>query len=118
MGGSAYVGLSPVSTPFSGTKGSFAYHGSTGHKSCDGEDWQCYGPNFAYNDVVGCGIIDDTVFFTKNGEFLGAAFRGVPRELYPTVGFWEMGHTVEANFGQESFMLEPDWDKLRGLCGE
>ena len=115
------MGLSPAGAPFKvpgGVKDSFSYHGSTGDKSSDGEDWKSYGPKFAYNDVVGCGVIDDACFFTKNGEFLGVAFRGVPRDLYPTVGIWDITDAVEANFGQESFECELDWDKLRRLCRE
>ena len=106
VAGSAHVGLSPAGAPFKvpgGVKDSFSYHGSTGDKSSDGEDWKSYGPKFAYND---------------NGEFLGVAFRGVPRDLYPTVGIWDITDTVEANFGQESFECELDWDKLRRLCRE
>ena len=112
MGGSAYIGLSPA-----GSKDSFSYHGSTGNISSDGEVWRSYGPTFGYNDVVGCGVIGDVCFFTKNKEFLGVAFRDVPPDLHPTVGLWNLGDTVGANFGDKSYEFELDWDDLRRLCG-
>ena len=118
MGGSACIGLSPKGSDLMGPgemKDSFAYHGSTGQIRSYGKDWKSYGPHVAYNDVVGCGVIDHNCFFTKNGELLGAAFRDVPQELYPTVWFWDMGHAIEANFGSMPFLYELDWDKLRRL---
>ena len=111
MGGSACIGLSPKGSDLMGPgemKDSFAYHGSTGQIRSNGEDWKSYGPHVAYNDVVGCGVIDHNCFFTKNGELLGDAFRDVPQELCPTVWFWDMGHAIEANFGNRQFLYELD----------
>ena len=63
--------------------------------------------------------MDKKCFFTKNGEFLGIAFKNVPQKLYPTVGFKSgYGSTVEANFpaanvGNRPFMFDlDDYDKL------
>lgn len=53
---------------------SWAYHGDDGKTYCasvtSNEQW---GPKYACNDVVGCGINFQTgsVFFTKNGSYLG-----------------------------------------------
>ena len=95
-------------------KDSYGYNGYDGRKRSDGK-WQSYGPKFGKGDVVGCGVVDDTCFFTKNGEFLGVAFTGVQRGLYPTV--YVSNSTVDGNFGQTAFTFDLDWGRVRRLCG-
>ena len=67
-------------------RGPGAMEGSYGYtwnrKGASGK-WKRWGSQFGKGDVVGCGLIDDACFFTKNGRFLGVAFRGVQRGLYP-----------------------------------
>ena len=94
-------------------EGSYGYH-YDGDKARDG-NWDSYGPGFGHGDVVGCGIIDDACFFTKNGEFLGVAFRRVQRDLCPTVRL-APGDIVEGNFGQKLFRYELDWKRVKSLC--
>jgi hypothetical protein len=38
-----------------------------------------YGATFAAGDVIGCGLLpaQQEVFYTKNGKYLGVAFKGV-----------------------------------------
>ena len=99
-----------------GVKNSYGYHGFSGRKWSDG-NWQDYGPTITAGDIVGCGVVGRACFFTKNRDFLGVAFRGVPRGLYPTVSFgWGIKGTVEANFGQSSFRFDLDWERVRRLC--
>ena len=84
-------------------------------KMSSGEgEWQSYGPEFRGNDIIGCGLLGSDLFYTKNGAFLGVAFRGVPGGLYPSVSLQD--ETVVANFGQKPFCFQLDWDKLRTLC--
>ncbi|KKA18566.1 Ran-binding protein (RanBPM) [Rasamsonia emersonii CBS 393.64] len=70
---------------------SWAYHGDDG-KSFFGENQgqgRPYGPTFTVNDTIGCGVNFSTgcAFFTKNGVFLGNAFRELRDvKLYPSVG--------------------------------
>ena len=96
-------------------KNSYAYSGYSGKKISDAS-FQPYGPTFKEDDVVGCGVIDGKCFFTKNGEFLGVAFTGVTKGLYPTVGL-NYYSTVEGNFGQTAFTFDLDWGRVRRLCG-
>jgi len=49
-----------------------------------------FGPIFEKGDVIGCGILIDKkeVFYTKNGAFIGVAFKNVevPKDgFYPAV---------------------------------
>ena len=59
---------------------SYGYHGDDGNSFCCSGIGQEYGPKFTTGDVVGCCLnrIDGTCFFTKNGHYLGIAFRNLP----------------------------------------
>ncbi|VDP87126.1 unnamed protein product [Echinostoma caproni] len=89
---------------------SFAYHsdGSVFHGSPTLSSK--FGPRFAENDTVGCGVdfISRSLFFTRNGVFLGKAFEGeIPASpgtrLYPAVGLQGHGTRLSTNFGQRPF---------------
>lgn len=58
---------------------SYAYHGDDGQKWNGFDTYGKYGPAFKQGDIVGCGINWETssIFFTKNGVFLGDAFSEV-----------------------------------------
>lgn len=89
---------------------SYAYHnddGSAFHVKAPipdhGFQW---GPRWTTGDIVGAGINFRTneVFFTKNGKFLGVAYRGVSGdEFYATISFGSVGAKAKVNLGRKPF---------------
>lgn len=83
---------------------SWGYHGDDGNSfNCSGSGKK-YGPTFTTGDVIGCGVdfARRSVFFTKNGVYLGIAFDGLPIgkvQLFPCIGLRTPGEIVEMNFG-------------------
>lgn len=68
-----------------------------------------YGPKYGGGDVIGCGIDfrDMSAFYTKNGIFLGTAFKEVKEtDIYPFVGFKTAGEKIEANFGAKPYKFD------------
>lgn len=86
---------------------SWGYHSDDGRiTACKGTAKQ-YGPKFGQGDVIGCAINfkKNSVFYTKNGLPLGAAFQDVKGILYPCVGM-KKGMSVYTNFGQDEFRFD------------
>ncbi|KAK2615937.1 hypothetical protein N8I77_002658 [Diaporthe amygdali] len=96
---------------------SWGYHGDDGHCFQAQNVGKHYGPTFGYGDVIGCGVNfrTGTAFFTKNGHYLGIAFREVKGKLYPCVGLKKTGEHVRVNFGQTPFMFDIDSKEIRQL---
>mmetsp|Transcript_18268 Transcript_18268/g.25585 ORF Transcript_18268/g.25585 Transcript_18268/m.25585 type:complete len:427 (-) Transcript_18268:292-1572(-) len=88
--------------------GSYGYNGEDGKKYHEAFRGEPYSEPFTAGDVIGCGIIyhKQEMFFTKNGKFLGIAYRKVSETLYPTVGLHSQGETITANFGQQPFSFD------------
>ncbi|KAF2180409.1 Ran-binding protein-like protein [Zopfia rhizophila CBS 207.26] len=110
------IGFSGPKVPLSRIPGwepeSYAYHGDDGQSFSNTTSGKPYGPKFGTADVIGCGINfrTGTAFFTKNGVYLGPAFKDLKtdRPWYPTVGMKKAGETLKANFGQEPFVFDID----------
>ncbi len=64
-----------------------------------------YGPSFGVGDVIGCGwnIKTSTVWFTKNGEWLGNGFEKVAGRFYPCIWIGIGEVQLSVNFGQHPF---------------
>ena len=66
-----------------------------------------YTKPFGENDCIGCGIFfngtEHNIFYTKNGKFLGFAFREIKQcKLYPAVGI-DCKNKIKFNFGAQKF---------------
>uniref|UniRef100_A0A672IZP6 Heterogeneous nuclear ribonucleoprotein U like 1 n=1 Tax=Salarias fasciatus TaxID=181472 RepID=A0A672IZP6_SALFA len=115
----------------------FSYgFGGTGKKSADCK-FADYGERFGENDVIGCYIDFDSgneveIGYSKNGVFLGVAFRTTKEELAGRALFPHVlvkNCAVEFNFGQkrEPYYAPPEGysyihnlemeDKIRGTKG-
>ncbi|CAN8106356.1 unnamed protein product [Discula destructiva] len=89
---------------------SWGYHGDDGHVFASQNVGKHYGPTFSTGDTIGCGVnfSSGTAFFTKNGKFLGQAFKEVKGRLYPSVGMKKTGEHIRVNFGQTPFVFDID----------
>ncbi|GJJ71317.1 Ran-binding protein 9/10 [Entomortierella parvispora] len=87
---------------------SWGYHGDDGNSFGGCGNGRPFGPVFTTGDTVGCGVNfrDMSLFYTKNGTYLGVAFRDLKGTLYPTVGMRTTGEILEANFGQREFVFD------------
>ncbi|KAG4305188.1 hypothetical protein PORY_001358 [Pneumocystis oryctolagi] len=87
---------------------SWGYHGDDGHSFCCQGIGKEYGPKFTKGDIIGCGInfSSGTGFYTKNGVYLGIAFRDLKGTFYPSVGLRTLGEHVRANFGKKPFVFD------------
>ncbi|KAI9235103.1 MAG: hypothetical protein BYD32DRAFT_384790 [Podila humilis] len=87
---------------------SWGYHGDDGNSFGGCGNGRPFGPVFTTGDTIGCGVNfrDMSLFYTKNGAYLGVAFRDLKGPLYPTVGMRTVGEIVEANFGQREFLFD------------
>ena len=89
---------------------SFGYHGDDGGVFYEtGHMLHEYGPSFGVDDVIGCGIdyLHHEIFFTKNGNYLGPAWKHLDKcyggdfyqhSWYPTVGM-DTTCLIDCNFG-------------------
>jgi hypothetical protein len=109
------IGLSPKGYDNSLQPGcepmSFGYNGKTGSihgfDNVEGED---YGPLFTTGDCIGCGYNypKQHLFFTKNGEDLGVAFRNIDVSvpLYPTIALHSPNEEVRVIVGSEAWLFQ------------
>ncbi|CAM9011063.1 unnamed protein product [Wickerhamomyces anomalus] len=93
-------GLENGSYGFNGSDGSIIYSQSTSKK---------YNCKFGQGDIIGTGInfATKSIFYTKNGVYLGVAFTDINRALTPIIGL-KNGNSVSSNFGQNEFIFDID----------
>ena len=101
-------GISATRTKNSSVTGFYAYSGYDG-KISSPRQIAAYNEPFGRDDVIGCGVnfINDTIFYTKNGVYLGTAFRDVKQgEFIPAIAL-RPGNTARTNFGlYEEFVFD------------
>lgn len=93
----------------------YSYSGLDGNKF-DASGSQKYSRPFGNDDIVGCGVnfIEGSIFFTKNGIFLGNAFEDCfDIDLVPFVSI-KSGNSLRTNFGlTEEFLFDIDQYQLQ-----
>uniref|UniRef100_A0A0X3P5V6 Ran-binding protein 10 n=1 Tax=Schistocephalus solidus TaxID=70667 RepID=A0A0X3P5V6_SCHSO len=89
---------------------SFGYHSDGSIYNGSQSNSIKFGPTFSESDTIGCGVdlIKKSLFFTRNGIFLGKAFEGKIQvstgvKLYPAIGLQGQGCRTTANFGDQNF---------------
>eukprot|EP01133_Synstelium_polycarpum_P005956 gene5956-6899_t len=92
-------------------KHGFGYEAKSGHKLChrvNSQRSRIYATAYSRNDVVGCGWNkkEGKIFFTKNGKYLGTAFKNAyGADLVPVVSIGP-GASLAANFGATPFLYD------------
>uniref|UniRef100_A0A6B2G128 Ran-binding protein 10 (Trinotate prediction) n=1 Tax=Myxobolus squamalis TaxID=59785 RepID=A0A6B2G128_MYXSQ len=110
-GGSVCLGLIPASYHFSRLIGHDRGYGFTvddGKKHFDGTQVADETRKCVRGETVGIGInyISRTIFFTKDGEFLGEDFKNIKGdEFYPAVSLHSPGANLIFNFGRTPFLF-------------
>ena len=124
------IGLCTTAFPLKGKQPgwdveSVGWHGDDG---CvfhgHGTGLRPFGGRFGSGDVVGCGVHAGYIFFTRNGEWAGCAFRAPVNHLLPSgratqatnpgtmlhavVGVDTATDRVRLNFGRTPFAFDPD----------
>lgn len=89
-------------------EGFLGYCGNDGSITA-GSQYKSYSKSYGRDDVIGCGVnyVNGTIFFTKNGVCLGAAFTDFHDvTLIPYIAL-RPGNSVRTNFGlYEEFVLD------------
>lgn len=101
-----------------GWNNGWGYHGDDGKKYSASGPAEPYGPTYTKGDKIGCGVNfeDESIYYTKNGQFLGKKFtlhplndaenlkrtgtadRNLRGQLYPVVGLACPGASVRVRF--------------------
>ncbi|CAB4251970.1 similar to Saccharomyces cerevisiae YGL227W VID30 Protein involved in proteasome-dependent catabolite degradation of fructose-1,6-bisphosphatase (FBPase) [Maudiozyma barnettii] len=101
-------GLSAIRNNTGSIAGFYAYSGYDG-KISSPRQISGYNEPYGRDDVIGCGVnfIEGTIFYTKNGVYLGNAFRDVQDSNFvPAIGL-RPGNAVRTNFGlYEEFVFD------------
>jgi hypothetical protein len=79
-------------------------------------------PSYTAGDVVGCGLMWTTAFFTKNGAKVGEiSVQDLPNEVCPAVTLYSRtkttGVAISVNLGQRAFVFDvPGYRQVKKQC--
>ncbi|TNN15845.1 hypothetical protein EWB00_001056 [Schistosoma japonicum] len=86
---------------------SYGYHSNSGTIYHNSKELPISAPSFGESDIIGCGVnfVNNSVFFTKNGVFIGpiSAGKKLPHPVYPCIAFACPNCHVSINFGHHKF---------------
>jgi hypothetical protein len=87
---------------------SYSYYSATGQK-INNAAGAAYGAAFTTNDIIGVALDLDvgTLVFYKNNVSQGTAYSGLTGSFCPSVGIFDSGRFIDANFGQRPFTYTP-----------
>ncbi|CAH8633362.1 unnamed protein product [Heterobilharzia americana] len=89
---------------------SYGYHSNSGTVYHNSKELPVSAPTFGESDIIGCGVnfVNNSVFFTKNGVFIGpiSAGKKLPHPVYPCIAFACPNCHVSINFGHHKFAFD------------
>nr|CAH8874422.1 unnamed protein product [Trichobilharzia regenti] len=89
---------------------SYGYHSNSGTIYHNSKELPVSAPGFSETDIIGCGVnfVNNSVFFTKNGVFIGPVNAGkkLPHPVYPCIAFACPNCHVSINFGHHKFAFD------------
>ncbi|CAH8873935.1 unnamed protein product [Trichobilharzia szidati] len=89
---------------------SYGYHSNSGTIYHNSKELPVSAPSFSETDIIGCGVnfVNNSVFFTKNGVFIGPVNAGkkLPHPVYPCIAFACPNCHVSINFGHHKFAFD------------
>ncbi|CAL8102617.1 unnamed protein product [Calicophoron daubneyi] len=89
---------------------SYGYHSNNGAIYHGAKELTSPGPSYGEADVIGCGVnfVTNSIFFTKNGVFMGpiSAGKKLPHPVHPCISLACPSCHVSANFGQHKFTFD------------
>ncbi|KAF3246402.1 hypothetical protein TWF192_006916 [Orbilia oligospora] len=88
----------------------------TGYAPRDRDLPFCYG-NYELPYTIGCGFDSENkrIWFTRNGDFIGIAFKDVVGRLWPTIGILNEAVKVQVNFGADLSAKPFEYDYKKRL---
>jgi len=117
------IGIGDHQTPFNTIPGwnrgegyTCGYHADNGLKYFNMGNGKNFSEPYGKGDTIGCGFDHEslTIFFTRNGSFIGCAFKSQNRKFYPMMGTLEQCK-MKFNLGLSPFVFNLDMFYLKEL---